>query len=128
MVIKSDLKAARKVHKRVLKAVETHQYHQACTFAIRLALEEGLNNAIKHGNRFSPDKRVEVLFEVDKKRAMITITDQGDGFDPVAVPDPTTDENLQKPTGRGIMLMHAYMDKVEFNDRGNQLCMVKNNS
>jgi len=127
-VITSDLKAARKIIKRVLEAVAARGYSQACSFAIRLAVEEGLNNAIKHGNRFAPDKRVEVLFDVDPNRAMITITDQGDGFDPTVVPDPTADENLEKPTGRGIMLMRAYMDTVRFNDRGNQVCMVKNNS
>lgn len=126
-MIKSDLKAARKVGTRVLSAAQANGYDEACTFAIRLAIEEGLNNAIKHGNRFIPDKRVEVEFDIDKKRATITITDQGDGFDPSAVPDPTTDENLQKPTGRGIMLMRAYMDKVCYNSRGNQVCMVKNN-
>ncbi len=112
---------------RVLSAVQANGYDEGCTFAIRLAIEEGLNNAIKHGNRFIPDKRVEVEFDIDEKRATITITDQGDGFDPSVVPDPTTDENLQKPTGRGIMLMRAYMDKVCYNDRGNQVCMVKNN-
>lgn len=127
MVIKSDLKAARKVGTRVLGAVQANGYDEACTFAIRLAMEEGLNNAIKHGNRFIPDKRVEVEFDIDKKRATITITDQGNGFDPSAIPDPTTDENLQKPTGRGIMLMRAYMDKVCYNDRGNQVCIVKSN-
>ena len=128
MVITSDVKAARKVRKCVLETVAACGYSQGCTFAIRLAVEEGLNNAIKHGNRSAPDKRVEVLFDIDPNRAMITITDQGDGFDPAAVPDPTVDENLQKPTGRGIMLMRAYMDMVSFNDRGNQVCMVKNNS
>ncbi len=127
-MIKSDLKAARKIAARVLNAVQAHGYGEACTFAIRLAIEEGLNNAIKHGNRFVADKRVEVEFDIDEKRITITITDQGDGFDPSVIPDPTTDENLQKPTGRGIMLMRAYMDKVCYNDRGNQVCMVKNNS
>ena len=128
MVIRSDLNAARKVCDRVLEATEAHGYGQECTFAIRLAVEEGLDNAIKHGNRFVAEKRVEVQFDIDPKRAVITITDEGDGFDPAVVPDPTTDENIEKPTGRGIMLMRAYMDEVRFNDRGNQVCIVKNNS
>ena len=58
----------------------------------------------------------------------MTITDQGSGFDPAALPDPTTEENLQKPTGRGIMLMRAYMDEVRFNEKGNQVHLVKKNT
>ena len=58
----------------------------------------------------------------------MTITDQGSGFDPNDVPDPTVEENLQKPTGRGIMLMRAYMDEVRFNEKGNQVHMVKRNT
>ncbi len=128
MTIKSELGAARKACKRVLEAMEAHGYDEECTFAIRLAVEEGLNNAIKHGNHFAVDRSVELVFDIDPKRAMITITDEGDGFNPAIVPDPTTDENIEKPTGRGIMLMRAYMDDVCFNDSGNQVRMVKNNS
>ena len=127
MVIESDLKAARKLEEHVLRDVARHGYSEASTFAIRLALEEGLNNAIKHGNRMDASKLIEVVYDVDDRRAAITITDQGRGFEPGTVPDPTADENLEKPCGRGIMLMHAYMDEVRFNERGNQVHLVKQN-
>ena len=128
MVIASDWKAAKLVERRLLKEVARHGYSEASVFAIKLALEEGLTNAIRHGNGSDPAKKVEVAFDVDANRAVITITDQGKGFDPAAVPDPTADENLEKPSGRGIMLMRAYMDQVSYNQRGNQVVMVKNRS
>jgi serine/threonine-protein kinase RsbW len=70
---------------------------------------------------------VEVEYDIDPRRAIITVTDQGEGFNPAVVPDPTIDENLEKPSGRGIMLMRAYMDEVCFNNRGNQVRLVKQN-
>ena len=127
MVIASDLTAVRDVSENVLKTLDVHGYSKESVFAIRLAVEEGLNNAIKHGNQCDCDKNVQVSYDVDSKRAVITITDQGCGFNSTNVPDPTTDENLEKPHGRGIMLMRAYMDEVHFNKCGNQVRMVKKN-
>lgn len=127
MVIASNLEAARAVEKAILREVARHGYDEAATFAIKLALEEGLNNAIKHGNRYDSEKSVEVHFDIDGERASVTITDQGKGFDLSAVPDPTADENLEKPCGRGIMLMCAYMDEVRYNEKGNRVHMVKRN-
>lgn len=127
MVIASNLEAARAVEKAILREVACHGYDEAATFAIKLALEEGLNNAIKHGNRYDSGKSVEVHFDIDGERASVTITDQGKGFDLSAVPDPTADENLEKPCGRGIMLMCAYMDEVRYNEKGNRVHMVKRN-
>lgn len=127
MVIASTFDAAREAEERVLADVSRYGYEEAAVFAIKLALEEGLINAIKHGNGFDPRKVVQLDYDVTDERAAITITDQGQGFDPKAVPDPTADENLEKPCGRGIMLMCSYMDEVTFNDRGNQVHMVKRN-
>jgi serine/threonine-protein kinase RsbW len=128
VVIRSDLAAAHEAEKALLAEVAGCNYSEAATFAIKLAVEEGVNNAIKHGNRFDACKTVELIYDISKDRAVITITDQGAGFDPSAVPDPTADENLEKPTGRGVMLMRAYMDEVVYNCRGNQVRMVKRNT
>jgi len=128
MVIASKLEAAREVEEALLHRAAGFGYSESAMFAIKLALEEAINNAIKHGNGFDARKTVEVCFRVDHRKAEVTITDQGRGFDPGAVPDPTRDENLEKPCGRGIMLMKAYMDEVRYNDKGNQVCMVKSNS
>jgi serine/threonine-protein kinase RsbW len=125
--IPTDMKAARELAEQVVTQAEDCGYSPEVVFAIKLALEEALMNAIKHGNRRDPDKRVHVEYSVDSKRAEIRIVDQGEGFDPTDVPDPTADENLECPTGRGIMLMRAYMDHVEFSAQGNTVRMIKNN-
>ncbi len=69
--------------------------------------------------------KIDLEYEVTPQRVEIVITDEGDGFDPQCVPDPTRDENLEKPGGRGIMLMRAFMDTVEFSERGNSVRLIK---
>ncbi len=127
MSIPSDLSEARQLERKVLEQVARYGYSGSATFAIKLALEEGLNNAICHGNGFDPKKMVEVVYDVNSQRAEIVITDEGQGFRPKEIPDPTADENIEKPSGRGIMLIHAYMDEIAYNESGNQVRMVKHN-
>lgn len=94
-------------------------------FAVKLALEESLVNAIRHGNRLDPTRHVRIQYCINDRCITICIRDEGSGFDPAGVPDPTSPENLTKPTGRGLMLMRAYMDSVAFNPRGNEVTMIK---
>src|SRR5215510_11056469 len=75
-----------------------------------LAVREATINAIKHGNRMDPRKRVSVVFEFDAQGLRIVIRDRGPGFDPEAVADPTLPENLLQTSGRGILLMKAFVD------------------
>ena len=126
--IPSDLSATRDVHKAIMDVVESHRYDEQSTFAIRLALEEGLMNAVKHGNRLNPKKTVRVEAKVNAKSTEITIEDQGEGFCRCDVPDPCAGENLLKCSGRGILLMEAYMDKVEYSKGGRRVRMVKKNT
>jgi len=125
MVITSNLQEARRAESKVLDQARRIGYGETVRFAIRLALAEAINNAIKHGNRCNATKAVEISYSVTEQQAEITVTDQGDGFDPASIPDPTTEENLQKPCGRGIMLMRAYMDEVRFNSKGNAVTLLK---
>lgn len=125
LVIPSDFDAVAAAEEAVLEEVSRLGYGQSSLFAIKLALEEGLNNAIRHGNRLDPRKTVQLDYEVDRDHVVIQIADEGPGFDPQAVPDPTADENLEKPNGRGIMLMRNFMDEVCFSRDGKQLRMVK---
>jgi serine/threonine-protein kinase RsbW len=93
---------------------------------LQLALEEGLANAVKHGNQLNPAKQVKVECQLlDDCMIRVTIEDEGAGFNPEEVPDPTDFANLDKPSGRGIVLMRAFMDEVLYNDRGNQLTFCK---
>ena len=123
--ISSELRSVRQVEQHLVAQLRRHKYPDDCLFAVRLALEEALANAIKHGNRLDPKKTVNIKFSVNPDEVHIIITDQGQGFDPAAVPDPTTDEHLEDPSGRGITLMHAYMDEVVYNSRGNEVRMLK---
>ncbi len=123
--ISSELSSARQVEQRLITELRRQNYPDDCLFAVRLALEEALSNAIKHGNRLDPDKTVTVRFAVEPEKVQLIITDQGQGFDPAAVPDPTTDDHLEDPSGRGITLMRAYMDEVIYNSCGNEVRMVK---
>ena len=78
------------------------------------ALREALANAVRHGNRQNPDQVVRVFFTIENSTATIRVEDEGDGFEPADVPDPTTPENLLRPSGRGIFYMRQFMNRVEF--------------
>lgn len=115
--------AAREAQADLLKVVES-RFDPTCCFAIRLALEEALANAFKHGNRGDPQKVVKLDYSVDESEVAIEVEDEGPGFDPRHVPDPTDVENLEIPSGRGIVLMKSFMTAVEFNASGNRVRMT----
>ena len=85
---------------------------------ILVSLVEAVNNAIKHGNKLDNTKKVTIDIEVDEQALNCSICDEGTGFDPVSVPDPTTIENIDKPHGRGVFLMQQLADKVEYQNNG----------
>ena len=125
--IRSDFSAGHDVQKRILDAVEKAGFNSQSTFAIKLALEEALINAIKHGNKLDLKKNVHIEASVSPTITEITIEDEGPGFDRASVPDPTLEENLDKCSGRGILLMEAYMNRVEWSRGGRRVHMVKKN-
>jgi serine/threonine-protein kinase RsbW len=112
----------------VASAMERRGYDHKEVFGVRLALEEALVNAVKHGNRHDPTKCVWASWQVGSRRVKIEIEDEGEGFDPRAVPDPCAPENLDRSCGRGVFLMRHYMDRVRFNRRGNRVTMCKRRS
>ncbi len=83
-----------------------------------LAVVEALNNAIVHGNKSDKNKKVIVSYVIDNEFIEYTITNEGDGFDPDSLPDPTAPENIEKDCGRGIFLMRHLADEVIFSDKG----------
>lgn len=123
--IASDPIEGRMVVAQLLEELERQEWNDSDVFAVHLALEEALVNAIKHGNRKDPSKIVSVSCRMKPDRIQIRITDEGDGFDPLSVPDPTEEENLEVPSGRGLMLMRCYMTSLEFNKTGNCVMMEK---
>jgi len=113
-----------RVEATILDAADRHGYAKASKFAIKLSLEEAMANAFHHGHKDLPHEPITVHYSVDTFEVRIGIEDRGPGFNPGVVPDPTLDENLEQPTGRGIMLIRAYMSRVGFNPKGNRVEMV----
>jgi len=85
---------------------------------VLIAMTEGVNNAIVHGNKLDPDKSVTVACAIDGKSLVFRITDEGPGFDYNNLPDPTAPENIEKPHGRGVFLMRHLADECDFEDDG----------
>ena len=123
--IPSDTAAGRVLLEELLDELRRQDWEEKDVFGVHLAVEEALVNAIKHGNQEDPAKQVMVHTHVSATAVKIEVTDEGGGFDPEAVPDPTDDENLEAPSGRGLMLMKSFMSSVEFNDAGNHVAMTK---
>lgn len=120
----NDRAAITAVGERVIEAAERAGYSEASRFAVRLAIEEAIVNAFKHGHKkLDKNETVSVEYEVSPEAISIVVTDKGPGFAPEAVPDPTAEENLMKTSGRGLLLMRAYMTEVSHNDAGNQIRM-----
>jgi serine/threonine-protein kinase RsbW len=113
------------VCKQILPKLEAHHFSEEDIFAVHLALEESLINAIKHGNNMDPKKEVKIEYSITSDKIEISMTDQGKGFNPEVVPDPRLGENLYKSEGRGLLLIQSYMDEVEFNKRGNSVRIVR---
>lgn len=97
---------------------------KAARFVVRVVLCEALANAIVYGNQLDPAKRVDVSVEVGDEAVTLHVCDEGDGFDPSVIPDPTEPERVALNQGRGLFLIRQLVDEVHFNDRGNAICMI----
>jgi serine/threonine-protein kinase RsbW len=125
LLIPSDPAEARRIQEDIERLLCGRHLHEHDVFSIKLALEEALVNAIKHGNQLDRSKKVRIAYQLLADRFDVLISDDGAGFDPNDVPDPTAFENLERPCGRGLMLMRHYMTEVTFNSRGNCVTMSK---
>jgi serine/threonine-protein kinase RsbW len=97
-------------------------------FGIDMAVREAITNAIVHGNKEDESKKVELTFNCSQNAVEIQVRDQGEGFDPGSVPDPTAPENILKTSGRGNFLIRNLMDEVDWSssaDGGTMVRMVK---
>lgn len=123
--IPSDLTEGRRVQDDIEAALHAAGYGDQDVFYIKLAMEEALVNAIKHGNQLDPAKKVFVSYTVAADRFDCKIADEGPGFDPGEVPDPTLPENLDRPCGRGLFLIRRFMTDVTYHGKGNVVTMSK---
>lgn len=96
---------------------------------IGMAVREIMVNAVVHGNRYSKHKKVHLDIEPSTDGLVVTIGDEGAGFDPNSIPDPLAPENLLKQSGRGMLLVRAFMDEVDLHPRpggGTEVRLFKN--
>jgi serine/threonine-protein kinase RsbW len=94
---------------------------------IMVATLEAVNNAVIHGNKSNINKYVEIEMLLKEQTLYVTVKDQGKGFAPENVPDPTLPENIELIDGRGIFLMSRLADNIEFNKKGNAVVMTFKN-
>ena len=125
--IPGDMKRLEEVEETILSQCQRHSFTERDLFALKLAIEEAYANAVKHGNRCDCDKHVRIKYRVTSRRADVVVEDEGHGFNPASLPDPTRDEHLESAHGRGILLMRAFMNNVVFNPTGNAVTLTKFN-
>lgn len=123
--IPSDLKIVKKTSLKILDHLKESRLDEYLLFTIVLSTEEALINAIKYGNK--NNKKLPVVIKVVKHpdNIEITVKDKGKGFNYKDIPDPTAEENLSRPSGRGLFIIRKLMDKVSFSDNGSCIKMVK---
>ncbi|MBA3601622.1 MAG: ATP-binding protein [Acidobacteria bacterium] len=107
------------------KFAERHDFGDDVKSAVDMAVREAVANAVKHGNKLDETKQVEITFENRNEGFEITVRDFGVGFAVEEVPDPTNPENLLKASGRGVLFMRSFMDKVEWSNHKEGGMMVE---
>jgi serine/threonine-protein kinase RsbW len=110
---------------QIQPGLQANGFSEEDIFGIHLALEEAFINAVRHGNKMESSKAIKVDYLIAPDKIEICMTDEGEGFDPEVIPDPRYGDNLYKPAGRGMLLMRAFMDVIEYNKKGNSLRMIR---
>jgi serine/threonine-protein kinase RsbW len=123
--VDGQMMPGRKVLDEIVAQLKARRWDPADCYAVRLAIDEALVNAIRHGNRFDPQKRVAIRSWLSADLLRVEVHDQGAGFDPAIVPDPTAPDRIDLPHGRGLMLMRAFMSRVSFGDSGRLVILEK---
>jgi serine/threonine-protein kinase RsbW len=127
-VLESTLESVDSAEQTVLGEAEALGFDEDDLHRVGIALRECMVNAVVHGNRYNARKKVHLKVTRTQESLTIVIGDEGDGFDPTAVPDPLAGENLLRGSGRGVMLMQAFMDDFQISKRspqGTEVKMVK---
>jgi serine/threonine-protein kinase RsbW len=124
IIISSRVDELRKVEKIIDEVSAEVKLNEEIYGNVLIATLEAVNNAIVHGNKSDESKMVNVLFESNNEYLLISIEDQGYGFDYKHIPDPTSPENIENVNGRGVYLMEKLSDKLTFFDGGKKVEMI----
>ncbi|HEX2968059.1 MAG TPA: ATP-binding protein [Bacteroidales bacterium] len=124
LTIDSDQNSIRIVEKTIDEVTGELKISQDCYGKILVSTIEGVNNAIIHGNKSDSGKKVSVEFRCSENEFIVKIKDDGDGFNPERIPDPTLPENIEQLNGRGIFLMKRLADSIKYSKKGNTVTMT----
>jgi len=122
---RSESRVIREASSMILDYLKPFGLDESGAFEIKLCVEEAVRNAIVHGNKSDPARQVKLGYWIEDGVVNIEIEDEGSGFKPELVKDPTKDENLTRNSGRGVYLIKKLMDKVEYIGPGNKVRMTK---
>ena len=128
LLLDSTLDSVEVAEAAVLKDAKSLGFHEDDLHQLGMAVRESMVNAVVHGNRYNARKKVHVSVTKAPDRLTIVIADEGEGFDPKTVPDPLAEENLLRQSGRGLLMMQAFVDEFEVRccqPRGTEVRMVK---
>lgn len=128
LLLDSTLDSVEVAEAAVLGDARALGFHEDDLHRLGMAVRESMVNAVVHGNRYNARKKVHVCVTRGPDRLTVVITDEGDGFDPKAVPNPLAEENLLRQSGRGLLMMQAFVDEFEVRcgqPRGTEVRMVK---
>jgi len=128
LVLSSEVRLIDLIHTAAEKVANLAGFDEDESLNIGLAIREGAINAIVHGNGSNPDLEVHITLTANEEGFSAHITDEGKGFDPDAAPDPTEEDNLLATSGRGLLLMRAFVDEVVYSrreTRGMEVTMTK---
>jgi serine/threonine-protein kinase RsbW len=113
------------VQQSILDTMESIGYEEEDLFAVRIAIEEAIANAVLHGHQGDQERMIDIQWTISKDKVLMVVCDGGRGYDVSAVPDPTTDENLTLPSGRGLAMINAFMSHVTVSDSGRRIQMTR---
>jgi serine/threonine-protein kinase RsbW len=128
MLLDSTLDSVEVAEKAVLQDAQAIGFGEDELHQLGMAVRESMVNAVVHGNRYNTRKKVHVAITKAEDRLTIVIADEGEGFDPASIPDPLAHENLLRQSGRGLLLMRAFVDEFQVRrgePRGTEVRMVK---
>ena len=127
-VLESSLESVDHAEQTVLREAEVLGFDEDDLHRIGISVRECMVNAVVHGNRYNARKKVHLKVSRAPDRLTVWVADEGDGFDPAALPDPLAGENLLRQSGRGVLMMQAFMDEFQIRNRapqGTEVKMVK---
>ncbi|MFH1553050.1 MAG: ATP-binding protein [Candidatus Omnitrophota bacterium] len=121
----NDNRLLKKVSTKLINDLKKKGVEEDIIFDVHVAFEEALRNAMIHGNKSESGKKVIIETNMTETEVVICVEDEGDGFDPWGLPDPTLNENLLKEGGRGVYLIRHLMDEVRYEEGGRKIIMIK---